>query len=437
MRQFKYYFLGTLAVIILQGCTKNDSVINNKEDETLVNKELSYYERVSLLEDYTIPESKALNLLKNFQDSISTGLYSRSDPGNTLFNVIDRYNIPLYSQSQTRSGERESQTGNTLIYKIQMQHKNSCGYALVAGDLRAPNIIAYIPDTTEALTDERRDFKRELLKISINANLSRIRKFESIKDSLKNSAINKKDKIATRSTKTWDLYDFYESALSYETSTDYLPLSTTAWDQGAPYNCKLAQDCPQQSDGRYAAGCGVVAIAQAMAYYEPSLTINGTSINWKELKRTNTISDSSPKAVKNQVGYLMKWIGEKVGATYTCDGTSTRSNDIIKALSLVGMKCDNRMDWDWNIIYQSLKQKKLVHVDARTDQNEGHAWIIDGFLIGKMPDSTDLIYVHNNMGWGTNTNANGYYEIEPDISFQGGGFNLKYNFGINPYISKK
>ena len=96
---------------------------------------------------------------------------------------------------------------------------------------------------------------------------------------MKDSAITKKDKIATRSAKTWDLYDFYESAISYEKSTDYLPLSTTAWDQGAPYNCKLAQNCPQSSDGRYAAGCGVVAIAQAMAYYEPSLTINGTPVN--------------------------------------------------------------------------------------------------------------------------------------------------------------
>ena len=213
MRQFKYYFLAAIAVIILQGCTKNDSVINNKEDETLVNEELSYYERVSLLDDYTIPENKALNLLKNFQESISMGLNSRSNPSNMVFNIIDRYIIPLYLQSQTRSGKLESQIENTLIYKIQMQYENGCGYALVAGDLRAPNIIAYIPDTTGYLTDEERDFKRELLKISVNANLSRVKKFENIKKSLKDSAITKKDKIATRSAKTWDLYDFYESGL--------------------------------------------------------------------------------------------------------------------------------------------------------------------------------------------------------------------------------
>ena len=240
---------------------------------------------------------------------------------------------------------------------------------------------------------------------------------------MKNSAINKKDKIATRSTETSDLNDFYKSAISYEKSTDYLPLSTTAWDQDAPYNCKLAQNCPLKSDGRYDTGCGVVAIAQAIAYYEPSLTINGTSVNWKELKRTNTISNSSPKAVKNQVGYLMKWIGEKVGATYTCSGTTTKRNSIVTALNLVGMKCDNRIDWNWNTIYQSLKQGKLVHADAITEKNKGHAWIIDGFLIGNMPDSTDLVYVHNNMGWGGSDN--GYYEIEPEMSFQGGGHNLK------------
>ena len=435
MRQFRYYFGAIFAVIILQGCTKNDLVINNKENGTLVNKELSYYERVSLQDDYIIPESEVLNILKNFQNSISTDLNSRSSPNNSVFSVIERHNIPLYSQSQTRSGVRESQTGCTLIYKIQIQHDHSCGYALVAGDLRAPNIIAYIPDTTEVFTDERREFKHELLKISINANLNRIKKFESIKDSLKNSAINKKDKIATRSTETSDLNDFYKSAISYEKSTDYLPLSTTAWGQGAPYNCKLAQNCPLKSDGRYDTGCGVVAIAQAIAYYEPSLTINGTSVNWKELKRTNTISNSSPKAVKNQVGYLMKWIGEKVGATYTCSGTTTKRNSIVTALNLVGMKCDNRIDWNWNTIYQSLKQGKLVHADAITEKNKGHAWIIDGFLIGNMPDSTDLVYVHNNMGWGGSDN--GYYEIEPEMSFQGGGHNLKYNFGINPYISKK
>lgn len=176
MRQFRYYFGAIFAVIILQGCTKNDLVINNKENGTLVNKELSYYERVSLQDDYIIPESEVLNILKNFQNSISTDLNSRSSPNNSVFSVIERHNIPLYSQSQTRSGVRESQTGCTLIYKIQIQHDHSCGYALVAGDLRAPNIIAYIPDTTEVFTDERREFKHELLKISINANLNRIKK---------------------------------------------------------------------------------------------------------------------------------------------------------------------------------------------------------------------------------------------------------------------
>ena len=47
---------------------KKDLVINNKENGTLVNKELSYYERVSLQDDYIIPESEVLNILKNFQN---------------------------------------------------------------------------------------------------------------------------------------------------------------------------------------------------------------------------------------------------------------------------------------------------------------------------------------------------------------------------------
>ena len=254
---------------------------------------------------------------------------------------------------------------------------------------------------------------------------------------MRKSAKNKESKMTTRSSiaSEEELLDFYKSAISCEKSTDYLPLSTTAWGQGSPYNCKLAQDCPTKSDGRYDAGCGVVAIAQAMAYYEPSLIINGTPINWKELKRTNKINSSSPKTVKNQVGYLMKWIGEKVGATYTCSGTTTKRNSIVTALNLVGMKCDNRIDWNWNTIYQSLKQGKLVHADAITEKNKGHAWIIDGFLIGNMPDSTDLVYVHNNMGWGGSDN--GYYEIEPEMSFEGGGHTLKYKFGINPHIAKK
>jgi len=263
------------------------------------------------------------------------------------------------------------------------------------------------------------------------------RYLEESKDSLRKSAKNKESKMTTRSSiaSEEELLDFYKSAISCEKSTDYLPLSTTAWGQGSPYNCKLAQDCPTKSDGRYDAGCGVVAIAQAMAYYEPSLIINGTPINWKELKRTNKINSSSPKTVKNQVGYLMKWIGEKVGATYTCSGTTTKRNSIVTALNLVGMKCDNRIDWNWNTIYQSLKQGKLVHADAITEKNKGHAWIIDGFLIGNMPDSTDLVSVHINMGWGGSDN--GYYEIEPEMSFEGGGHTLKYKFGINPHIAKK
>lgn|SRR5574344_31025 len=436
MKQFKYYFFATLAGIILQGCTKNDLAINNKEKGTFVNNNLSYYERVSLLDDYLIPENKALNLLKSFQDSISTSLNSRSNPGNIVFNVIERYNIPLFLQPQTRSKEHKRQSDNTLIYKIQMQHDNGCGYALVAGDLRAANIIAYIPDTIGFLTDERSNFKRELLNISINANLNRIKKFENIKDSLRKSAKNKESEIATRSgiANNNELVEFYESVISYEKSTDYLPHSTTAWDQGVPYNCKLEQGCSNTPGGRYHTGCGVVAIAQAMAYYEPSLTIYGTTVNWKELKRNPIITGSSSKVIKNQIGYLMKWIGERVGAEYTCKGTTTHSNDICKVLNLVGMKCDKRIDWNWDAIYNSLKQRKLVHAEAQTSDGEGHAWIIDGFLIGNRSDTEKILYVHNNLGW--SGDDDGYYEIEPQISFEAGGYSFDRKLGINAYISK-
>lgn len=77
----------------------------------------------------------------------------------------------------------------------------------------------------------------------------------------------------------------------------------------------------------------------------------------------------------------------------------------------------------------------MVHADARTDKDQGHAWIIDGFLVGEMPDSNALIYIHNNMGWGGSDD--GYYEMESTVNIQGGGHDFNHMFGINPNITKK
>lgn len=422
------------SVMLLFSCSSHESL---EADDTPDGNspELTFEEKVSLLDNYELPEQYALNILEAFDSKvILEGDETRAQGERNEFRITNKMQVPLNFNTSTRSDNDEK----IVVYRIQISNGDKHGYALVSGDIRNASVIAYVPDTTatDNYIESAKAAANMMRDMSLMSSMKKIKDFNDKKEKLRKSALEKQNKGNTRSTYLDDneLSNILkDSSIERVKSDEWMPLMKTTWNQGAPYNCKLPQDCPDNSDGRYNTGCGVVAVAQAIAYYEPKLTLYGTPIDWKSLKKTHKIGTSSDKNVRNQVGYLMKWIGEKGNAVYECEGTSTR--DIIgDILPLVNMKCDNNTSWSWKKIKNSIDKGNLVHATAATKDKIGHAWIMDGYLSATYPGNNIVNFVHNNFGWGGT--CDGYYELEDDIHFETYSGNF-YPRNLNPNINKK
>jgi hypothetical protein len=253
--------------------------------------------------------------------------------------------------------------------------------------------------------------------------------------------------MQTRSEKLeiYEILEMEDQGWQFERSNTKFPELSVKWGQGYPYNCKLEQKgCTNAAyDYRCPAGCGVVAIAQALAYYEPKLSINGQLVDWKMLKKQTCIDRSASRQLKNQIGFLMKWIGDKAEAKHECDATSTNINAIEVVLGQVGMQCDKLTPFNWNSIYNSINNGSLVEANAVGLENEVeevcHSWIIDGYMIANFNFESykeQAFYVHNNWGW--NGSYDGYYLLEDaGIKFDLPGVKLDRLLNIHANIKKK
>ena len=59
------------------------------------------------------------------------------------------------------------------------------------------------------------------------------------------------------------------------------PWCEVKWDVGMPYNRTMPQECPNNWlwDNRYAISSVVVAVAQAMAYFQPNMSVYNENID--------------------------------------------------------------------------------------------------------------------------------------------------------------
>lgn len=281
-----------------------------------------------------------------------------------------------------------------------------------------------------------------LTDVSVASNFRRIEWFNSVKDSLRASALQKmRSSGMTRSVKTeeWELRQKERDGMQMVWSRTFLPEVSVCWSQRAPYNCKMSPECTDPDyDYRFPAGCGVIAVAHALAYNEPKLSIYGQQVDWKSLKRQREITKSSSKSQQNQVGLLIKWIGEKVNAQYSCEGTSTKEA-IWKIQDYADIKCDKQRNWNWNDVYTSLKNGRLVECNAQhKNENgsfEGHSWIIDGYVIGSYQGFKEN-YVHHHFGWKSGVD-DGFFLVDDEVCFETSQYIFNYYMRIHPNITKK
>lgn len=384
-----------LLIIVLNllfniACSNNEIAEPSNDKTPIGSNELSLLERISLLDNYEIPESKILDIVSNFESSILDEPVLRTTMDKVDYEIDKKFYFSE-EESELRTVKSNDNNEQLPVYKIRINKEGKNGYALVSADARHAKVIAFVPNAgidSENMTDESgiNIGAREIQKASLMSALQRIKKFNIIKDSLEQSAKYKlQSSPFLRSVQTPDYeFDWLDEYPQYvvERTEKKFPLIKTMWGQGVPYNCKLAQNCPLRPEGRYLTGCGIVAITQAIAHCEPKLNIYAYNMDWINIKKTKRLTKAgTSKTILDQVGMLMKWTGETAGSDYSnCDkGTSTDVNAIEGILPKVGMRCDGGRGWDWNVIAASLRSGKIVHVSAVCDDG-GHGWLMDAYI---------------------------------------------------------
>ena len=453
-----------LAVILLTACGQNElsEVKSLPKANVLVNLTSEEYASIAFDNPRELTEGEAISIAKDFiaaQEEFTGVRKTKSKFIIPTFSVIDK---SYYSScSKAKEKTRVLITGNEdlkiPIYRLSINTGKTTGIMLVSGDERAKKVIAYIPLVNKDLDLPAAKHLEELTKANL---LDNIKNINHLKDSLKIKTI---DKISTklgidgsefRFSKIENYISVNDEPLSKskpittpptQVLSYVIPMCSTEWDQSAPYNLKLPVGNVDGIQKNYYAGCGVIAIAQILAFVEPKMTVFGININWNYLKQKSYISNSDPEDKKEMAGCLIKDIYTKTGAypVYNSNGEITGTATTTSAIcSYINTYANTSSIKHWNsdnVRNSILALRPVVTAGSATTPNAAHAFIVDGYLLCKQfygnvaasqTKSKELVkkydlYFHANLGWGGY--CDGYYLINKDTSvdFESGGYVYK------------
>lgn len=395
---------------------------------------------VSLLSDFMNNAAKKTST----KSTVSIKHYT-IEPFKILTKSADGPSIPLYNLTSV------SNAGDTAT-------------AVISAYARCPQIVAFV-NGSKNLSDPRTP---EDVKLLLNSSLLAYEDFykqaDKVTDSLKVSAIDKiaaslaiaksdvslaevKAKIVVEKIPTTK-YAMEKNPLStrptHQVIANYFPIMLTAWGQGMPYNRLMPQSCPDNWlwDYRYPISSAAIAISQVLAFYEPPMTVNGTTMDWPYLTVNKEIWEESdyfggyvqdPIERRNMVAELMRGVTQQAGITYTCTGSTTNITTIRNFLTTKSITMGNETSYNFAAIRNSVADFKLVFMYGQTAQSQGHWWLVDGAMVTRITGTLapDFNFIHTNMGHGET--YNGYY-LMGDNRFETGFATFSQGFKLYPDI---
>lgn len=358
-------------------------------------------------QSYALSENEVLSIVDSFQKGITEGSKTRG-------NLMDKYSYSIKKKYYISNpfSTRSISSDRGLVYEVVLSRGNNKGKALVSGDKRFPEILAYIPYCNDSV-NMINSGASVMLQMAKSAFITEIENYN----------VEQKRGVQTRST-----------AIEQIPSQIYLevyPLCKTSWDQWDPYTNAYPKNWVDIFFGmcsytHYPAGCAVVALAQIMAAIEPNLTCAGLKMDWAYLKQNPVINggpfgeiDDARKI--DMVAALYKDIYDKTNSyptwgtgetdewppqEVTCvTSVGTSSTNVYNYLNSVNgtTYCSSYQRWNMDVVKNSLINVRPVFVGGN-----GHAFVIDGYAVAKNPSSnSNNIYFHANFGWGGS--SNGYY----------------------------
>lgn len=238
-----------------------------------------------------------------------------------------------------------------------------------------------------------------------------------------------------------------------------LPLLTTKWHQGDPYNGKIQR--PLFGGERRPAGCTTIALVQ-MLVYNKDISISKFGISnssWEDLDRTSIYrvitSDEEEQELMDRlvddVSTLVKSAADGIGVTYNylfSGGTFATPAKVLKYMRNLGYSSADKINkFSLPVITNTLEAGKPVFIAALSPSIVGHAWVIDGYVTQiikntRTGEEQKQLLLHCNWGW--NGADDGYYIPElfdqpqflddPDnVTSGGNGFNSSWWYRIITY----
>ena len=377
MKNF-FCFSSLLVLIVL--CSCNNDWVNEEGKITVSPNKLSLGEAQKLVQDFANGKSQTKN------------------SGNLEFigykkHVYEANTTGLMTKSEDEVKEIEDEI---TVYELLMQKGGEKGFALVVGDKRIPDVLAY---------SEYGSLDDTLSNLALKYYFRTIPEYVSkrLEGCLKNSK------------------DVCQTKAEDPTKDSYMHVCNliVEWGQNSPYNNKTPYTCSTLDasyGGRAPAGCGPVAIAQLISFYRfPA------SYNWDLLLSTPTVSINDSEVKKNEISTLMYNLGQDMSTWYDCDGSYTAVNSMVATLRNYGYTVS---EGPFGVlgIDAEMRQDRPILMTGVCDEG-GHAWLITGYKYNVLlhPTGQYVKTYYCNMNWGWNGSSNGFYLVCTAPLNQSGG----------------
>lgn len=373
MRTKFYFLLSVLSIINFLGCNN----IGETEYQVIIQNSTKDNDEIT----------RATKLVKEFSDMINKPSITTKSSSKLNITLSDsktlRFNLP-----NTKS---ENNTDSINLYTFSLETNGKTGFAIVSGDERIGEVYAYVENGSLADTTY---IKGMAYMIS------------SIPDICERNLYKyAEDCITTKS---------FEEGY-FDTSEFNGNLIKTEWSQDEPYNWGT----PSPTCKYYPAGCGVIAVAQIVAYYKKC----NKNFDFNALTTDPIIKTNSSSYLKNEVANFVAYIGKQCHADYSCKVTNTyMQSGCMEAFTQFGYKHTSSfgslyLDEDgYERVRTCIRSGNvIIAIGQDTADRGGHFWIIDGF-IPIMCKCLDSNKIHINWGWGGT--ANGWYtDLGPENRF--------------------
>lgn len=307
-----------------------------------------------------------------------------------------------------------------LLYVVSFGEGN--GSAVLGADKRVTQVIAILDETVLMAEDFTRNSTR-----SANVQLND----SDLQTYLTNSMIDlalEEVLFTTDFEIVGPLPMIPAPKYTTEITDEYLktPLTTTKWGQSSPFN----DQCPYKTNSttqRKPAGCGPIAIAQLLAFYQypENNNVSGFNCPWSLLNQCNypTAPEDFPSQAATYLASYINGLGVQMGTEYGDTGSSTKSSNMIAFLNSIGVSTTS-LEWTAGSGVTSIVQNRISIEEEPvpiigfygTESNECHIWLLDGvhqyrervyvqyygefgYLPKELVTDTWKRYFHCNYGW--------------------------------------